>query len=90
MQYEVGDRVIVAGQGPMEIIELPTPPKTTSIKLRRPNGYTYWANDEQIVQLVDVEYLRTYLAEYEARLGPHRRSEGLREWLSKAEKEANE
>lgn len=81
----VGDWYVVAGKGPMRLELLDDPPKRLTLRFctpfHGPIGYCYWASREQVVRLVDQEFLNTYRADSAAR---NLATEGLNEvqhWL---------
>jgi len=65
VEYKVGDRVIMAGRGINEIVELPNPPEKTTITLLSPSGQVWWAGVEDIVRFPEKEYYDQFIADSE-------------------------
>lgn len=63
---QVGAWYVIAGQGPMKLELLDNPPAVLTLAFRKPEvgaiSIRYWAGHEQVVRLVDRDYLETYRA----------------------------
>lgn len=76
---QVGRWYWVAAQGPMKILELPDPPKKTTIKLMVASGGLYWASPQHVGSLVTEEAWQTYEREMRAHGLPFVRPEDSKE-----------
>lgn len=85
LELKEGAWYIVAGQGPLQVSQIPGPPFKTTVTMRDLGGYTYWAGVNDIVRPVDREYLKVFESDRAVRgydnacLGP------IWEWLDHAQ-----
>ncbi len=79
----VGDWYVVAGEGPMQLVELPCPPITLSYAFKTDFGHLWHATPSQIIAEVDLEFVETFEHGYRAKWKKWRDPyiEEKRKWL---------
>ncbi len=63
-ELRVGDWYVVAGKGPMKLIEVPSSPLTFSYTFKTDNGSLWDATADQIIAVVDLDFLTMFEKTY--------------------------
>ncbi len=86
----VGDWYVVAGEGPMKLVEVPAPPVTLSYTFETDYGHLWHATLSQIVGLVDIEFVEAWEPGYRRTFRGRDYEEGRRTWLAELRQWAKE
>jgi hypothetical protein len=62
-----GKVYVVRGMGYMLLAELPRPPGKSTVTMRAHGNVNYWAAVDDVVRLVDHEFVRVHTAQVRAR-----------------------
>lgn len=57
---QVGKVYVVAGRGPLKVVEAPNPPEKTTVTMRWPGGTVYYASTSQVLREADEEYITNF------------------------------
>jgi hypothetical protein len=87
IELRIGDWYIVAGQGPLQVSQIPAPPLKTTVTMRSPGGYVYWAGVNEIVRPVYREYLSVFERDRAVRGYDNEGFGQIWEWLDHAQQQ---
>ncbi len=67
-ELRVGDWYVVAGEGPMKLVELPRPPFTLGYLFRTDYGHLWHAAPSQIIAVVDLDFAEIFAKTYSTKM----------------------
>jgi hypothetical protein len=76
-----GDWYIVAGEGPMKLLEVPAPQVTLTCTFETPYGHLWHSFPSQVVRLVDEDFVKVFEQDYLARFGRDPFLEDKKKWF---------